>query len=223
MFCTTPQRRFTEWNKDFEILTGWSHDELKNIDSAAKVLWPINPSECRVCKIVGKFDMKEKRAGYGLAEIINRQNEHIPVFVYVIPVYKNGELDRKKIREIVFYNPSLLKKLEDIVHPKTLLEIRNLISSPVASIQLFLIPLLFEKGIENWFDFVITVYCSKDVIIKRATIRDNVNPKEVEAILKNQLPYEKKIARSHFVIDNSYEISSTKKQIEEILRKLSLL
>ena len=94
MFCTTPQRRFTEWNKDFEILTGWSHDELKNIDSAAKVLWPINPSECRVCKIVGKFDMKEKRAGYGLAEIINRQNEHIPVFVYVIPVYKNGELDR---------------------------------------------------------------------------------------------------------------------------------
>ena len=136
---------------------------------------------------------------------------------------ENGELDRKKIREIVFYNPSLLKKLEDIVHPKTLLEIRNLIGSPVASIQLFLIPLLFEKGIESWFDFVITVYCSKDVIIKRATIRDNVNPKEVEAILKNQLPYEKKIARSHFVIDNSYEISSTKKQIEEILRKLSLL
>ncbi|NPA74409.1 MAG: hypothetical protein GXO12_06825, partial [Epsilonproteobacteria bacterium] len=49
LFAVLPNRKFIEWNKDFENLIGWSHNELKHIDSAAKVLWPINPKECKVC------------------------------------------------------------------------------------------------------------------------------------------------------------------------------
>jgi len=94
MFAVTPKRKFIEWNSHFEQLTGWSGSELRDIDSAAKVLWPVNPSECKVCKIVAQFDMKEKRAGYGSAEIIDKHGETIPVFVYVIPIFKNNELDR---------------------------------------------------------------------------------------------------------------------------------
>ncbi len=94
MFAVTPDRRFIEWNRYFEELTSWSHSELKNIDVASKVLWPSNPSECKVCKIVGKFDTKEKKAGYGFAELENKNGEIIPVFVYVIPVFVNGKLDR---------------------------------------------------------------------------------------------------------------------------------
>jgi len=93
-FCTTPQRRFIEFNRVFEELTGWNEYELKNIDSAAKVLWPVNPKECKVCKIVKQYDMDEKKAGFGLAEIIDKKGEHIPVFVYVIPIFINGKLER---------------------------------------------------------------------------------------------------------------------------------
>jgi PAS domain S-box-containing protein len=94
LFAVLPNRKFIEWNKDFEHLTGWSATELRDIDSAGKVLWPVNPKECKVCKIVGQFDTKEKRSGYGTAELINKNNETIPVFVYVIPVFKDGVLDR---------------------------------------------------------------------------------------------------------------------------------
>ena len=93
-FAVTPNRKFIEWNRVFEELTGWSAYELKNIDSAAKVLWPTNPSECKVCKIVGRYDKEEKRAGVDYAEIINKSGEHIPVFVYVIPIYIKGNLER---------------------------------------------------------------------------------------------------------------------------------
>jgi len=93
-FCVTPDRKFIEFNRVFEELLGWSEYELKNIDSAAKVLWPVNPRECKVCKIVKQFDMDERKAGYGLAEIINKAGEHIPVFVYVIPIFINGKLER---------------------------------------------------------------------------------------------------------------------------------
>ena len=94
IFATSPKRKFLEWNKRFEELTGWSEYELKNVDTAPKVLWPINPKECKVCKIVKKYDMIEKKAGYGYAEIINKQNKKIPVFVYVVPIFINGKLQR---------------------------------------------------------------------------------------------------------------------------------
>ena len=93
-FAVTPKRKFIEWNRVFEELTGWSYNELKNIDSAAKVLWPTNPSECKVCKIVGKYDMKERKAGFDFAAIINKSGEEIPVFVYVVPIFINGNLER---------------------------------------------------------------------------------------------------------------------------------
>jgi PAS domain S-box-containing protein len=94
LFSILPNRKFIEWNKDFEKLTGWNAEELKNIDSAGKVLWPINPKECKVCKIVGLYDTQKKHSGYATAELINKNNETIPVFVYVIPIFLNGNLER---------------------------------------------------------------------------------------------------------------------------------
>ena len=93
-FAVSPDRKFIEWNRVFEELTGWSASELQSIDSAAKVLWPDNPNECKVCKIVGKFDKEERKAGFDYAEIINKEGEKIPVFVYVVPIYINGNLER---------------------------------------------------------------------------------------------------------------------------------
>ncbi len=93
-FAVTPNRKFIEWNRVFEELTDWSKEELKNIDSAAKVLWPVNPKECKVCKIVGKYDTQEKKAGFDYAEIINKKGEKIPVFVYVVPIFVHGKLER---------------------------------------------------------------------------------------------------------------------------------
>ncbi len=93
-FVVSPKRKLLEWNNFFETLTGWSFNEIKNIYKAPNILWPNNPSECKVCKIVGQFDTKERRAGYGYAELENKQGKIIPVFVYVIPIFMQGELNR---------------------------------------------------------------------------------------------------------------------------------
>ncbi len=94
VFSVLPNRRILEWNCYFETITGWSYEELKSIDVASKVLWPSDPSECKVCKIVGQYDTKEKRTGFGLANLENKTGEIIPVFVYVVPVFIAGELNR---------------------------------------------------------------------------------------------------------------------------------
>ncbi len=94
MFSVSPKRKFLEWNKAFSSLVGWEDKELGSVSNAAKVLWPSNPSECQVCKIVKEFDMIKKEAGYGCANIQNKNGITIPVFVYVIPAFVNGELNR---------------------------------------------------------------------------------------------------------------------------------
>lgn len=94
MFAVLPERRFIEWNTTFTSIVKWNDQELKNVSGAGKVLWPSNPSECQVCAIVKKFDMVEKKAGYGNANVEDKNGEIIPVFVYVIPVFIQGKLDR---------------------------------------------------------------------------------------------------------------------------------
>jgi len=94
MFAVLPDRKFIEWNDNFKSLVKWNDNDLKNVSGAGKVLWPSNPNECQVCKIVKQFDMTEKRAGFGNANVEDKNGTIIPVFVYVIPVFINSSLDR---------------------------------------------------------------------------------------------------------------------------------
>lgn len=94
MIAVLPDRKFVEWNESFKTLVKWNDEELRNVSGAANVLWPSNPRECQVCKIVKQFDMTEQKAGYGNANVEDKYGEIIPVFAYVIPVFINNTLDR---------------------------------------------------------------------------------------------------------------------------------
>jgi len=94
LFAVTPDRKFVEWNNTFASLVGWADSELASVSGAGKVLWPSKPSECQVCKIVKEFDMTKRQAGYGNANVETKSGVIVPVFVYVIPVFIHGTLDR---------------------------------------------------------------------------------------------------------------------------------
>ena len=136
LFAVDPKRKMIVWNKQFEELTGFNEFEIRNLDipQAPKILWPKNPSECKVCKLVGKYD-KEQKSGIGVAEIMNKNGEILPVYVYVEPIIKNGEVvktyvslrnlveERKKeaeIRKKYFEKEAreLIKALENITQHK---------------------------------------------------------------------------------------------------------
>ena len=98
MFVVDPKRKLLAMNEEFEHLTGFKKEEIKtlSIPQAPKVLWPKNPSECKVCKVVGKFD-KEMKSGIDVAEIVNKNGEMIPVYVYVEPIVKEGKVIKTHI------------------------------------------------------------------------------------------------------------------------------
>jgi|GEM_PF-2400327 len=132
LFAVLPDRKFVEWNESFKSLIKWNDNDLKNVSGAGRVLWPSNPSECQVCKIVKQFDMIEKHAGYGNANVEDKNGEVIPVFVYVIPVFINSSLDRTFVivrdrrEELVTRKEFLIEQTTPIINKLTKLRDRDI-------------------------------------------------------------------------------------------------
>ncbi len=91
VFAINPEKKFLYFNRAFEEITGWNRNDLMNVDVASKVLWPENPAECSVCKLVAK-SINEKKVLIDEAMIMNGLGEKIPVMVNVMPIVREGDV-----------------------------------------------------------------------------------------------------------------------------------
>ncbi|RKY32605.1 MAG: dephospho-CoA kinase [Candidatus Omnitrophota bacterium] len=134
---------------------------------------------------------------------------------------ENGEISRKRLGEIVFYDSNKMKRLEEIIHPEVFKEINRIIldyKKKKSKIIFVEIPLLFETKAESFFDKVIVVYAHPSVIKKR--LQSKFSDEEIERRWRYQIPQEVKKEKADFVIDNSYSFQKTEKQVEKILEIL---
>lgn len=131
----------------------------------------------------------------------------------------DGELDRKAIGEIIFKDPFLRLKVEDIIHPFVFKEIENIISSlEQDKVVIVEIPVLFERGYQNRFERIITVYADETTITNRMAVK-GLPREELLKRWNSQFPYQMKIKSSDFVIDNS-EGKDLKGQVYNIFTQL---
>lgn len=139
----------------------------------------------------------------------------------------NNQLDRKKIAEKLFKNsPSShqnLKLVEALLHPLVMEEIE--ISSKIASKEgydffVVEVPLLFESGIQNFFDKTIAVYADKKELTKRFFLRDQGDIAAFEARMLNQLSQEEKMKRADFTIQNSGSEEDLKNKVRQTIAQL---
>ena len=73
-------------------------------------------------------------------------------------VLSEGEIDRQKLGTIVFKDKSKRKELESIIHPRVQEALAQKIKSlSPGDILIYEIPLLFETGAADKFDYIITV------------------------------------------------------------------
>ena len=137
---------------------------------------------------------------------------------------KSREIDRKKLGALVIKDKEKLKILESIVHPEVERKRKEIIENikreiPDAMI-IYDVPLLFEKNLEKLFDCVIVVYAKPELQIKRLMERDGMTEDEAKRRIAMQLSIEKKRELADVVIDNSNSIDHTKKQVEEIAKRI---
>jgi dephospho-CoA kinase len=139
----------------------------------------------------------------------------------------DNTLNRSKLRDIITRDKNKKEVLEQFVHPEVFvqmdLEYQKSVErhDPVIAVEL---PLLFETGIEAFFDYILTVSVNPDVRVARVMARDKITQKEAEALMKIQMPEEEKVKKSDFVIDNNGTVNATQILVdrfyEEIMNKI---
>ena len=132
-------------------------------------------------------------------------------------------VDRKKLGELVFKNPTELAKLEALLHPKITAEILSQAQALEAKGKLFFvdIPLFFEGKRYEFFDKVAVVYAPKDTLIARVMKRNGLDRAAAKHRVELQIDIEQKRAMADFVIDNSGDLENLKEQTQEFLEKIS--
>lgn len=135
----------------------------------------------------------------------------------------DGSLNRPWLRKIITRDPDAKKTLEGFVHP----EVNRLMLEKFEAARRdgeFLVgvevPLLFEAGLQDFFDFVVTVRVEKQRRVQRIMARDNVSQHDAEGLMGIQMPEEKKQALSDFVIDNNGTLSEVYAEVDRVFRQL---
>ena len=115
----------------------------------------------------------------------------------------SGSLDRKRMRGIVFSNPTSKQKLEAILHPAIAASVREKISVLASDYCILVVPLLVESGSYQWADRVLVVDVSEETQVGRVMARDGGTREQAEAIIKSQASRADRLALADDVIENS--------------------
>ena len=133
-------------------------------------------------------------------------------------VLTKNKVDRRKLKDIVFYDSKKLKKLNKIIHPYLIKEVKKSIKKSKKAVVDA--ALLIELGLRKHVGKVIVVKIDRDKAVKRILKKRKYTKKEIESIIKSQLPQNKKLRYADFVIDNNKSLSDTKKQVIDINKSL---
>lgn len=116
--------------------------------------------------------------------------------------YKEGELDRSFLGELVFSDPEKLSQLNKIVHPATLEDAAQWMVQQQAPYAIKEAALIFEANLQSYFDYVIGVTAPESLRISRVIQRDHTSMEKVLKRIRQQMNEEEKIALCDFVIKN---------------------
>ena len=127
----------------------------------------------------------------------------------------NGQIDRIKLKEIVFGNKEKLKKLNDVFHPKVMAEFKKIKeNNDKNDIIIFDVPLLFETEMDKICDKVIVVYTDEITQIKRMIERDNITEELARKIINSQMSLKEKLEKSQIHIENNGTLENLKEKIK---------
>ena len=133
---------------------------------------------------------------------------------------KNGNIDRKKLKEIVFENKEKLEKLNGIIHPKVIDFYKELKEKKTDKVIIFDVPLLFESGIDKFCDKILVVISDYEVQLNRIIERDKINRELAEKIIKSQLSNEERIKKADVVIENNSSLEDLFEKVERFCERI---
>jgi dephospho-CoA kinase len=132
-----------------------------------------------------------------------------------------GRVNRKAVSEVVFADDAALNWLENLLHPRLRARWQALFESTTGQKYIAEVPLLFEKGLENWFDFTVCVTTDSASQLRRLEQR-GVPPGLARQRLAKQLPLARKCELADFVLLNDGSLAFLRDQVSTLAQRLLL-
>jgi dephospho-CoA kinase len=131
----------------------------------------------------------------------------------------DGDLNRAKLRAIVFADATKRRALEQILHPRIRRQWMAQAKRHRNSPDFFFadIPLLYETGGETLCERVVVVACSRNVQLDRLAKRKSLERSEAEQMINSQMHLEEKIKRADHVVWNNDDRVTLLEQAKELV------
>jgi dephospho-CoA kinase len=131
----------------------------------------------------------------------------------------DGSVRRDKVAEKVFNDPAALVWLEDLLHPRLLTKWRGIIAETQGTAFIVEVPLLFEKGLENWFDFTVCVTTNSESQLRRLEQR-GIPRDQARKRIAQQLPLARKCELADHVLLNDGTPEFLREQVDALADRL---
>lgn len=139
---------------------------------------------------------------------------------------RDGEIDRKRLGDLVFQDEAARLRLNAIVHPL----VREWMAARTveavergADVVVQDVPLLFENGLQGLFSATVLVYARPPTQLERLMDQRGLSRERATSILAAQMPIDDKRALATFVVDNDGSIDETQRQAEEVWARVRAL
>lgn len=134
-----------------------------------------------------------------------------------------GEINRQLLGEIVFKDDTARKRLEQIVHPTVINGIRQELehcSKQEIKLAVVEVPLLFEVGLTELFDYIWVVSSTFERQLQRILERDELTEAQARERIAAQMPLKEKEKKADVVIENNNGLDSLEEQVSILLKTL---
>ncbi len=128
----------------------------------------------------------------------------------------DGRLDRRRVRELVFADPALRRRLEAILHPAIRAAMQAQAAAAPGPYVVIAIPLLVESGQRAQFDRVLVVDCSPELQRARLLARDGETEEGARRILAAQATRDERLAIADDVIRNEGSLAELDARVAEL-------
>ena len=154
-----------------------------------------------------------ERGSDGFAEVLLRFGDEIIL---------NGDIDRKKLAEIVFSDEAARKDLEKIIHPRVQATFSEVVEDlEHDDILIYEIPLLAETDAAEKFDYIITVEADIE-LRKERLLKRGLYISQIEKRMAAQASQESREAIADSVIRNDGDEDSLLRQVENLWESVLL-
>jgi dephospho-CoA kinase len=157
--------------------------------------------------------MAIERGSDGFAEVLLRFGDEVIL---------NGDIDRKKLAEIVFSDEAARRDLEKIIHPR----VQAIFAEAVEDLEhddilIYEIPLLVETDAAEKFDYIITVEADME-LRKERLLKKGLYISQIENRMAAQATQESREAIADYVIRNDGDEDSLLRQVENLWESVLL-